>query len=230
MDIAPRLLAALACLAACHAAQADRFRLDYEDVVEVGDCELEIASERHSARGAATEREQSIQLGCGIGWRTELVATLARRRSDGERSRAIDIEAKTSLFDRPKGGIAWALDYGASAEREPPGSWRWTEHFLALEAAYRPAEAWVIEAQLGAARERLERRNRTIWTLAAEHEFSDLLEARAELEGESRSRPMVNVELSYEVWPDVGRINLSCGARTGRTHERRVGLGLVFEF
>lgn len=231
MHCARRLLAALACVAACHAAHADRSRVAEDgDAAEAGDCELDLAFERQTARGTAAERERSMQLDCGIGWRTELVVALARGRSEDGRREAIDLEARTSVFERGAGGLSWALEYGLSVERIGGGHWRRSEYFVALDAAFAPVPAWVIEARLGSARDLIERRDRTLWTLGVEHEISDALEARAELDGDDRERPLASVELHYEFWPDVARINLSYGARSGPLRERRVGVGVTFEF
>lgn len=225
-----RLLAALACAVACHASHADRSRLDEEDVAKPGECEVELAFERQTARRSATERETAGQLDCGIGWRTELTLALARQRSSGERSDSFDIEARTGLADRAIAGIAWSLAYGVSAEREARGPWRRSAHFVAIEGALRPAEAWVVEARVGWRRERLERREAWGWLLGVEHEFSDRLEMRAELDDDSRSQPLAGIELRYEFWPDRARLNLSYAARAGRSHERRLGVGVAFEF
>jgi hypothetical protein len=225
-----RLLAALACAAACSASHADRSRLDDEDVAERGDCEIELAAERQTARRAATERETALQLDCGIGWRTELKAALARQRSPGERTDSFDLEARTALFDRAVAGVAWSIAYGASAERSAGGPWRRSAHFLALEGALRPAEAWVVEAEVAWRRDRIDRREAWVWTLGVEHEISDLLEVRAELEDDNRSRPLAGIELRYEFWPDRARLNLSYAARSGPSRERKLGLGVTFEF
>jgi len=225
-----RLLAALACAVACHASHADRSRLGEEDVANPGECEVELGVERQTAHRSATERETAAQLDCGIGWRTELTVASARRRSSGERADSFDIEARTGLADRAIGGIAWSLAYGVSAERDARGPWRRSAHFVALEGALRPAGAWVVEARVGWQRERLERREAWGWLLAVEHELSDRFEVRAELDDDSRSQPLAGIESRYEFWPDRARLNLSYAARAGRSHERRLGVGVAFEF
>ena len=230
MDNTRRLLATLACAAVCTASHANRSRLDDEDAAKRGDCEIELATARQTARGADAEHETAVELDCGIGWRTELVAALGRQRSAGERAESVDLEARTALLDRGSSGIAWALSYGASAERGAGGPWRRSAHFVALEANWRPADIWVVEGRVGWRRDELERREMRLWTLAVEHEISERLEARVEVEGDTRSRPLASIELRFEFWPDRARLNLSYAARSGPTHERRPGVGVTFEF
>ncbi len=230
MENIRRLLVTLACAAVCTASHAGRSRLDDEDAAKRGECEIELATARQTARGAAVEHETAVELDCGIGWRTELVAALARQRSAGERTESIDLEARTALFDRGSSGIAGSLAYGASADRGAGGPWRRSAHFVALEANWRPADTWVVEGRVGWRRDQLERREMRLWMLAVEREISDRLEARVELEDDTRSRPLASIQLRFEFWPDRARLNVSYAARSGPTHERRLGVGVTFEF
>ena len=227
-----RVLATLACAAVCTASHANRPRLDDADVAKRGDCEIELVTARQTARGAAAEHETAVELDCGIGFGTELVAAMGRQRSAGERAESIDLEARTALLHTGGGssGIAWSLAYGASAERGAGGPWRRSAHFVALVANWRPADTWVVEGRVGWRRDTRERRETRLWKLAFEHEIFDRLEARVEVEDDTRSRPLASIELRFEFWPDRARLNLSYAARSGPTHERRLGVGVAFEF
>ena len=97
MVLPRRLLATLTLALVAHAAHAERSRLGEDDFAQRGECELELARTRQTARGAAAERESAMQLDCGIGWRTELVLGIARRRGGGERADAFELEARTSM-------------------------------------------------------------------------------------------------------------------------------------
>lgn len=224
-----RLLAVLACAAASHAAWADRSKLDEEGAVERGDCELELQRERKTVRGEPSELGSSVQLGCGIGLRTELIVAVARQGSGSARDDSFDFEAHTWLGR--VGGLGWTLELGASRERESGRRWHLAEHAAALVAAYPPSETWVFEAKLGTVRDRIQRRRTTVWELAVEHEVFDPFVVRAALEGnDRRGRPFATIELHYEIWPDRARVNLSCGGRSGAAHERLLGVGVTFEF
>ena len=228
MVVARFCLAALAFALLASSAQAQRSRLGEEDVAKPGDCELDLAASRQSARGAAAERESALQLDCGIGWRTELVVGVVRRHGGGGRADAIELEARTALFQR--GGVAWSVVYGAAAERRAGASWRGSGHRVGIDAAWRPAEAWVLDGRIVRQRDRIEGRSSWVSSFGLEHELSDRAEARLEIEDESRSRPLLGLELRYEFWPDRARLGLSYAARAGAARERRWGLGVTFEF
>lgn len=199
-------------------------------MVEAGDCELETLFERHKARNAAAARESSIQLGCGIGWRTELAAGFSRQRSEGARDESISLEAKTLLREGGSAGVAWSLAYGMAAERGVGTDWQRGEHYVAAEAALRPAAGWRIEARLGTARDHAARKDKTLWSLAAEHALTDTTEVRAEFGGDDREPALAGIALRWQFWPERALLTLSGGTRTGPTRERRVGLGVSFEF
>ena len=224
-------LATLAVLAACGATSAAPSRLaDESDVVEAGDCEIEAAVERHRVRGEAPERQSSLQLVCGIGWRTELQAEFARRRGDGSHGQAIGLEARSSLRASSLGRPGWAVMYGASSERHGTGPWHQSDLFVALEAAVRPAPGWLVAARVGTARDRRGRSDSTTWALSVEHGVNDALELGAGLRGDDRSRPLISLEVRWHVLPDQVQLNLSGGASSGPQRQRRIGLGLTFEF
>lgn len=199
-------------------------------MVEAGDCEVETLFERQKARDSAAARESSIQLGCGIGRRTELAAAFARQRSERARDESIGLEAKTLLRKGGGAGVAWSLAYGMASERGDGTDWRRGEHFVAVEAALRPAVGWRIEARVGTARDHAARKDKTLWALAAEHAITDTVEVRAELGGDDREPPLAGIALRWQFWPERALLTLSGGAKAGPTHERRIGLGIIVEF
>lgn len=69
-----------------------------------------------------------------------------------------------------------------------------------------------------------------MWTLAVEHAITEAVETLAEVAGDDRRRPQVSVGLRYIVWPEHALVSLSYGASTGPLRERRLGLGVTFEF
>lgn len=231
MSRTSRRIAALACAALCQAAQADRSSVtDTNDVARAGDCEAETAFERIRPRGEARQRETSLRLACGIGWDTEIEATLARRRGGDARGQALALEAKTMLVERAEGRIGWTLALAVDAEKAAGGAWRHSEHALGLEASYSLAATWLVEAQLGAQRERLDRRDSLRWAAAIEHAFSERIEARAQIEGDDRGRPLAGLAVKYGLWPEHLKLKLAHKRRAGPQAEQRTSLGLQFEF
>lgn len=227
-----RLLASLACcIAACQAAHADRSRIGTDsDVLDAGDCEVETTFQHTTARGSRPERVSSIQLNCGIGWRTELAAAFAKTRTQALRMPAFGIEGKTTLRERGEAQLGWSLAYGVGAERGAGLSWRRNGQFIALEATSQFDSVWFLEAKLGTSRDRESRSDSTVWGLAVERALTEAVELRLELKGDDRRRPHWATVLRYSIWPDRALISLSYGVRTGPIRERQVELGLTFEF
>ena len=153
-----RLLAVLACAAASHAAWADRSKLDEEGAVERGDCELELQRERKTVRGEPSELGSSVQLGCGIGLRTELIVAVARQGSGSARDDSIDFELTPG----------WAASAGsaghsnsapaASARAADAGTWpstrphSWRHTHPARHGCSKPSSARCATASSAAAR------------------------------------------------------------------------------
>lgn len=224
-------IAALACAALCQAAQAGRSSVaDDSDVAEAGDCEAETTFERIRPRGEARQREISLRLACGIGWDTEVEATVARQRSGDARGQALTLEAKTTLAERGEGRIGWALALAVGAEKTGGGSWRHSEHSLSLEATYPLGATWLVEAKLGAQRDRLDRRDSVRWAAAVEHALAERVELRAQIEGDDRGRPLTGLAVKVSLWPEHLKLKLAYDTRSGPQAERRTSLGLLFEF
>jgi hypothetical protein len=223
------ILAAMLALGA-GSAWAERSRLgDEADVVEAGDCEIELGATRSATPGSAAERHMALQLTCGVGARTELALTLERTRgAAGERARAV--EAKTALTARRGEAAGWALKYGLAWQREPPQRWRDAEVFVALELTRELARRWLLEAELGTQRSRPDRRDATIWSAAVEYALvPGHWEVRGELSGDDRSRPSAATALRWLVWPEHAVLGLGLGRRGGPYPERRVSLALTIE-
>jgi hypothetical protein len=231
MSLSRHWIALLLCGLLCNAAQAGRSSVaDASDVAETGDCEAEMSFERIRPRGEARQRETSLRLACGIGWDTEVEATLARQRGGDAGSQTLVLEAKTVLAERGERRIGWAMVLAVGAEKPDGGSWRQTEHSLTLEATYSLGATWLVEAKLGAARERLDRRDGLRWAAAVEHALSERIEVRAEIEGDDRGRPLAGLALKVALWPEDLKLKLGYGSRSGPQAERRASLSLQVEF
>lgn len=199
------------------------------DVAEAGDCEIELAFEGSRPRHEPAQRETALRGACGIGWRTELEATVARTRAGDARERSLALEAKTTLREREDGRVGWAIGVGLGAERRG-GAWRRSEQFVEIEATRQFGATWIAEAKLGTQREHAERRHSTIWALALEQSPSDAFEWRVELDGDDRSPPFLGASLRHTLGSEDLTVQVGVAARTGSPRERRLGLSLQFEF
>lgn len=224
------LIAALAALAAA-GAWADRSRLaDEADVVEAGDCALELAAERGKARGEPVQHEVALTLDCGIGWNTELGVTRANRRSEAEVERRVDIELKTAFVERRAGAVGWTLVYGFDAARPAGAGWRIGEWSVGVEATRQIGLDWLVEARLATARERAERRSRTRWSIGVERALNDAFELRAAISGDDRDRPFAEIGFRALVVADDGALSVTWGRGGGPPREGRLVLAFTWEF
>lgn len=66
--------------------------------------------------------------------------------------------------------------------------------------------------------------------MAVEHAITQTVEARAEVGGDDRSRPLTSVGLRYLLWPEHALVTLSYGVKAAPLREHHVGLGITFEF
>jgi hypothetical protein len=231
MSLSRHCIALLLCGLLGNAAQAGRSSVgDASDVAEAGDCEAETSFERIRPRGEVRQREASLRLACGIGWDAEVEASVARQRGGDVRNQTLALEAKTTLAERGEGRIGWALALAVGAEKAGGGSWRHNEHSLTLEATYPLGATWLVEAKLGAQRERLDRRDSLRWAAAVEHAFSDRIEVRAQIEGDDRGRPLTGLAVKVSLWPEDLKLKLAHDVRSGPQAERRTSLSLQFEF
>lgn len=79
----------------CDAARADRSRVGDDSLVaDPGECELEIARERQTARNEPAAQHQMLQLDCGVGWQSELSISVALQRAGGASERGLAIEGR----------------------------------------------------------------------------------------------------------------------------------------
>ena len=233
MRVAARVVATLfaAALLFASPARAERTRVgEAPEAVEAGDCELELGWERRLASGQPTEYERTGELACGIGWRTEIALAFSRRGVEGVNDHALGLEVKTAIRDRPLGGVGLKLLYGIGGERPGGGRWRQVDHFAALEAAWQPSLAWLLQARLGTAHDREARVNSTLWALGVEWLIAPALEGKLELDGDDRGRSFVTIGLKWPLWPDRALLSVGYGVGIGAARERRVGIGLTIEF
>jgi hypothetical protein len=226
-----RLFAALMCAALGNSVHADRSRLDDEsDVVEAGDCELEIAFSRKKLQHAKPGLERSLQLGCGIGLKTEVAAAIVQSRGDEGRADGYALEAKTAWRERSRAGFGGSLFYGLERMRMSETSWRTQKLFLGTELVWELSSAWLLEARLGTARDRPARQNSTAWMVGIEHTLTGAINGHAALEGDDRGRPEWRFGLRYKLWPEHALISLEYGLGTGSERHRSVGAAITFEF
>jgi hypothetical protein len=228
------LIAALLASVLPQAAHAGR-PLQTEDagVLDRAACEVEGFTARASAFGTAL-RENSLQLGCGVGASTQVAAAVARAKAEGASARGFELNGKTRLWqgaaakdsEPPALTLAYAIGWArASGDK--------TRHAAtALNLAYsRPlGDEWTTHANLGHARDEIAKSRATTWGLALEHAGFGAVAPMAELFGDDRDAPWWNLGLRVTALPEKVFIDASYGRQivSGKPTLWSVGFKVAF--
>ena len=232
----PVLAASFALIAALASPLAHAGRpLQTEDagVLERGACEVEGVASRVSLAGEHATG-QSLQLGCGVGYSSQLALAAIRARALGETATGWALGGKTELW-RGAGNepAALALAYGLAWER---GGGQGLRHAASgVRAVYsRPMGPGVFHANLGYDRDEIAREGATVWNLAWEHEGYDVggirLAPMAEVFGAEGESAWWNLALRATVVPDKIYIDGSYGRQSGDGRPKLFTLGFKFAF
>jgi hypothetical protein len=213
--------------AAAGTAQAGR-PLQAEDapVMDPQACEIEGAHSDWRAGGRSVHQSY-LQLGCGIGWGTEVALQTLQPRE-------LALNGKTQFFSTPwrdgdaQLSLAWSLSH-----RHVETAWRRSGAGLVLVASVPMSRDWVVHANLGHQRDELARRRSTTWVLAAEHNGlgdAGRWQPMAEVFGDDRGRPWANAALRVALLPDRVFVDASLGRQLGgaRTRLATAGFRLAF--
>jgi hypothetical protein len=152
------------------AAQAGRpFATEDAGVLAQKECEWESFAARARTSGESNVTAWSTQLGCGVGFKTQVALAFARSSFESEHAHALALGAKTGLIDGGENGTSVTLAYGAAAAKGPgEGSYRWNTTAVNLVLT-RPLSAdWTVHGNLGWSRDRPAKLNTTTWAAAAE--------------------------------------------------------------
>ena len=189
-------------------------------------CEVEGAFS-HWRDGAGHTRQNYLQLGCGIGGGTEIAMQAFKPHELG-------LNGKTLFFSTAWGegdaqlSLAWSLNH-----RRVETAWRRSGAGLILVASAPLSRDWTAHANLGHARDELQRRRSTTWALAAEH--NGLGEAgrwqpMAEVFGDDHGRPWANAALRVALVPDLVFVDASLGRQLGGAKARLATAGFRLTF
>jgi hypothetical protein len=228
------LIAALLGSALPQAAHAGR-PLQTEDagVLDRAACEIEGFTARASAFGTAL-RENSLQLGCGVGASTQLAAAVARAKEDGASARGFELNGKTRLWqgaaakdDTP---AALTLAYALGWSRQSGDKTRHAATELNLAYSHPLDAEWTAHANLGHARDEIAKAGVTTWGLALEHAGFGAWAPMAELFGDDRDAPWWNLGLRVTALPEKFFIDASYGRQitSGKPTLWSVGFKLAF--
>ena len=212
-------------------AQAGR-PLQTEDagVLDRGACEVEGAVARLSAEGT-TASERALQIGCGLGWNSQLALGAASVKDGGDREKGLALAGKTALWTGPGDDpAALSLAWGLQWLKADGDTWRHAGSDLNLVYSRPLAAELTLHANLGHARDRAGRQDSTSWAVALEHAGFGSLAPMAEVFGDDRQAPWWNLGLRWTAVPERVDVDLSYGRQMVGGRPRLVTLGFKFAF
>ena len=219
----PTAIVIVCLLSAPGTARAGRpLQAEDADIMEAHACELE-GAHSHWREPAAAQRQTSLQLGCGMGWSSEIALQAIRPRE-------LALGGKTQVWrdGDARFTLAWSL-----AHRHVEAAWRRSGAGLTLVASVPLAGDWVVHANLGHQRDELQRRRSTTWALAAEHSGlgeSGRWQPMAEIFGDDRGLPWANAALRVALWPQRLFVDASLARQLGGANARLATAGFKFAF
>jgi hypothetical protein len=208
------------------------------DVQDRGRCEFEVIVERVTAAGAsATSR--GADLGCGIGWNSQVSVGVARLRAASGDTDAAGLSGKTQLWRASSdAGRALLLAWGLSAQRDAQaaagtGGWKTTEQAVTLVGSQTLGPGQLL-VNLGHVRERDPRASVTAWNLGYAHDGlavgSMTLAPVAEIFGDDRGDRWWNLGLRADLIAEKLSVDLSAGRQTTSDRARLLTLGIKLGF
>lgn len=158
-------------------------------VLDAKACELESFVGRTRTPGAASSFDQSVQIGCGVGWNSQVALATTRQRSDGSHSRGLNLVGKTRLNpdadqDATQFTLAWSWEQDNTAGQ----GLRHAGSLLNLVATHGLAEGRQLHANLAWQRDAQARQDTTRWSVGLEQAVHDTLDLTAETYGDDRER------------------------------------------
>ncbi|HET7862834.1 MAG TPA: hypothetical protein VFL86_00370 [Burkholderiaceae bacterium] len=232
MNKHPLICAGILALLSLPALGARPMQTDDAGVLERADCELEGSSLRQLADGERST-QSGLQLGCGIGGKTQVALAAATANDAGMHHSGLALLGKHGLWQAAPGdgpGAALALSWQIAEARTPGGSWHHEGSELRLIGSQPLDEDVTLHANIGHAHNVEDRMHSTSWGVALEHApLSALagLAPMAEVFGDDRDPVWWNLGLRYSVIAEKLCVDASYGRQAGRSL-LTVGFKLAF--
>jgi hypothetical protein len=185
----------LALPVAAHAGQP--LATDDADVKAARECEWETSATRERTPGEPATTAWTTQLGCGIGFGTELTVGGGRTRGDGDPATLWSLSGKTALSERGESTPGLALAWAVLADQSPgvpPKAHGW---LVSVVASQPLAADWTAHLNLGMSHDRPTQRDRFSWAVGVEHTLSDAFDLTAETFGVGADDPSAALGLRW---------------------------------
>lgn len=199
-------------------------------VLERGDCELESFAARERAPASPRVTTLSVQAGCGIGWNTQVAASVAREREAGERSRLVGLVGKTGLRALTDTDYGVTLAYSLQWTRLPGDQLRRSSTEVKGVLTI-PVRDWLVHANLGPAYDHRARQWSTGYGLALERPGAlGPLDLMGEVFGTDRERATLQLGVRWPVVPDRLFLDASIGRQLASDGVRLLSVGIKHAF
>jgi hypothetical protein len=222
-------------LAAClvlisSAAWAGRpFTTEDAGVIAPRNCELEAFGSHARAQAGPSERGAWAEVGCGVGFDTQLAFGMGRFSSvDGSRTAAA-ATGKTALRALSEDSFGIALAYTIDGSRTPGEPLRHTGSSASFVVSV-PHGRTMFHANLGLTRNHLEGRNAKVYAFAVERLGEQGTDVGVEVFGQSGESAWIGSGARYAIEAEKLWIDFSLAAQSGGSRARQVTVGLKYAF
>jgi hypothetical protein len=205
------------------------FTTEDADVIAARDCELETFGSHERARPDPSERGGWAQVGCGIGFNTQLTVGAGRFKAGDKSSTVAALIGKTALRPLAEDSFGITLAYALEGIKTSARRLRHTGSSAALVVSI-PRGRTIAHANLGIVRDRLESRTRGTYALAVERLGERGVDVGIEVFGEGSESPWIGTGARYAIKPEKLFVDFSFAAQSGGSDARQLTVGLKYAF
>lgn len=212
--------AALLCSAiTCHAGRP--LATEDADILDQKEREWESFVARETSTGNPATEGWTTQVGCGVGYSTQLALAYSRARSAGLSAKGLALVGKTGLIERKDDAMGLTLAWALGREKAPgSSSFKHELSHLNLVATKEIAKSLTAHANLGWVHSKTARASSTTWNLAAEYCLASGVDVMGEIYDDDRTKPWLgtgvrwqatrqfSADASYSVRRETPRIKL----------------------
>jgi hypothetical protein len=199
------------------------------DTLEQAQCEWEsVAADAHASSLPPT-RFISTQLGCGLGWRSQLALAVGRIRQDHSAVQTLAASGKTGLIARVGSATGLTLAWSAASEKASGQSLKLGSAALALVVTKQIENHWLVHANLGWLHSHIQHQNSSTWNLAVEHALGAGVDLMSEVYGDDRVRPFAGVGVRWAV-SERFNLNASAAMQNSSPHAQLLTVGCKLNF
>ena len=205
------------------------FTTEDAGVLTAGGCELETFGAHLRARPDPSERGGWGQVGCGIGFNTQLAVGAGRFRSGDESSTVTGLLGKTALRPLADHSFGVALAYAIEGTKPSGQDLRRARSSAALVVSI-PHGRTITHANLGIRRDHLEGKSAATYALAIERLGERGVDVGVEVFGQGSESPWIGTGARYAIEPEKLFVDFSFAVQSGGNDARLLTLGLKYSF